>query len=99
MPIIEREDAKQHLNITDNADDSLIDQKIGVAEAWVETFIGRALADFGAPKAVPTPILEAIRQIVGHLYENREASLIDVNAEMLPLGVYELLNPYREFVF
>jgi uncharacterized phage protein (predicted DNA packaging) len=96
MPALDLADIKAHLNITDDADDALLTEKIAVAEDWVEHFLGCELSDFDE---VPGGVREAIRQLVAHLYENREASLVGVSAEALPFGLIDLLSPHREWVF
>lgn len=53
------------------------------------------VAGYGNADAVPAPIKAAILLIVGHLYENREASTVGVSAELLPMAVDALLAPYR----
>lgn len=54
-------------------------------------------AGYGDADAVPAPLKAAMLLIVGHLYENREASVVGVgvDAKMLPLGVETLITPYR----
>jgi hypothetical protein len=100
MTVVSVADAKAHLNITDDADDTLIAGKIAAAEAWIGKFIGTPLDDVIAfPDGTPDPLKEAVRQLVGHLYENREASIVAVSAEMLPLGMHDLMAPYREWSF
>jgi hypothetical protein len=47
---------------------------------------------------MPAPVDEAIRQLAGHLYANREATLVGVTAQALPFGVLDLLTPYTPFV-
>jgi uncharacterized phiE125 gp8 family phage protein len=47
--------------------------------------------------AVPASIKHAVLLMVGHLYENREATTIDKPSE-LPMGVEALLIPYRNWV-
>lgn len=84
------------LNIDIPEDESVVARKVHAAEEWIGAFIGRPLADF---EELPWPIHEAVTMLTGHLYENREASLVGVSAEMLPFGIYELLAPYREYVF
>lgn len=94
MPAITVENLKQHLNITTDADDELLAEKIETAESWVRTYCGIPSDGTFAP-----PAKEATRQLAGHLYENREASLVGVTAQQLPFGVLELLEPYRAWVF
>ena len=57
-------------------------------------------AGYGAAATdVPDPIQEAIKQLAAHFYENREATLVGVSAQELPLGVADLINPYRAWCF
>lgn len=44
---------------------------------------------------VPNPIKQGILLLVGHMYENREASIVGTSAQDLPMGVTSLLYPYR----
>lgn len=97
MTIITLADAKAHLNITDETDDTMIAEKIGAAEAWVADFTGEDFLDEEAfPDGAPAPVKEAIRKFVADLYENREASLAGIAA---PFGVADLLAPYRRWTF
>jgi hypothetical protein len=48
---------------------------------------------------LPDPLLEATRQLVAHLYANREASLTGTNIVENTPGLYDMLGPYREYVF
>lgn len=43
---------------------------------------------------VPVPLASAILMHVAHLYENREASLVGVSAQVLPMGYQDLVDPY-----
>ena len=96
MSIISIEDAKAHLNVTDDADDSLIVAKIAAAEAFIDRWLEGAMADM---EEVPEDLKEAVRQLVGHLYENREATLVAVSAEELPLGFWDILGQHRAWGF
>lgn len=44
---------------------------------------------------VPKPIIHAAKLLIGHLYENREGSIIGVIPAELPLGVDALLAPWK----
>ena len=46
---------------------------------------------------VPAPVLQAIRIMVGHFYENRQAVLVGNIVNELPMGVQALLSPYRVY--
>lgn len=99
MSIITLEDAKAHLNITGPEDDYVISAKIAAAEAWTGAYIGAALDDVAVfPEGPPEPVKEAVRQLVAHLYENREATVLGANAFVPPFGLTDLLGPYREIV-
>lgn len=100
MTIITVADAKAHMNISSNADDALITAKIAAAEAWIGQFIGRPLDDTEAfPDGIPEPLKEAIRQLVAHLYENREATIVGLNMVDVSPGLFDLMAPYREWAF
>lgn len=88
-------DLKEHLNITSNDDDTLLSSKIATAMVMVENFIGEKLADI---EPAPAPILEAIRQLAAHLYENREPFLVGTQSAALPFNAIDLLMPYRRVV-
>lgn len=53
-------------------------------------------AGFGASAAdVPQPILQAMRLIIAHWYENREAASFAGSARITPLSAAGILSPYR----
>ena len=52
-------------------------------------------AGYGAASAVPDTLKAAIKLLVGHLYENREAVVVGTTVSKLPLAVESLLWPYR----
>jgi hypothetical protein len=100
MSIVSLATAKAHLNVTVDEDDALIQGKIDAAEAHIANLLGFTLASgFGSSSGVPEDVREAILQLTGHFYENREASLVGVSAEEVPFGVWQLIAPYREYVF
>lgn len=96
MSVIQLADLKAHLNVTTDADDALIQGKIDAAESWIAAFTG---ADWPPVDPVEGALLEAIRQLAAHLYENREASLVGITAQALPFGLLDLLGPYRAWAF
>lgn len=95
MPSITLDQAKAHLNVTLDADDALITDKLAAAKAW----IGAYTASDPDADTAPAPIAEAVLQLAAHLYQNREASLVGVTAMALPFGFLDLLAPYRAFAF
>lgn len=100
MTIVTVEDAKTHMNVTTDADDDLIAGKIAAAEAWIAKFIGFALDDAETfPDGTPEPLKEAVRQLVAHLYENREASIVGISMSDVSPGLFDLMSPYRAWCF
>lgn len=88
---------KAQLNITDDADDALLTHKIAAAEATITGDIGAETPV--AYGTAPADIGEAILMLAAHLYENREAVLVGVGAEALPLGYEHILQAHRKWVF
>lgn len=67
MSIVTLDTAKQHLNITDDGDNAVIQSKINAAEAHIEQMLGFALASgFTSSAGVPDDVREAILQLTGH---------------------------------
>jgi hypothetical protein len=93
--MIELEAAKAHLNVTIDADDALIGDKLAAAKA----FVGAYTASDPDSDTAPAPVREAVLQLTAHLYENREASLVGITAQHLPFGFRDLLANYRAFAF
>ena len=96
MSVVTLADIKAHLNVTSSADDALITDKIAAAESWIAAFTG---ADWPPADPVPDALKEAVRQLAGHLYANREASLVGITVSQLPFGLLDLLAPYRAWSF
>jgi hypothetical protein len=90
---ISLDDMKSHLRVTITDDDVIIADKLATATDWILNY-----TSISADSTIPTPVNEAIRQLTGHLYANREASLVGVTAQSLPFGVLDLLTPYTPFV-
>lgn len=93
--MISLDDIKAHLRVTFDLDDQDIAAKLAAATAWVSAYTGIA-ADAAD---IPAPVLEAVRQLTAHFYQNREAAAVGANAQSLPFGVLDLLAPYRAWVF
>lgn len=91
--IITLADFKAHMSILDDADDALLEAKIAAAQGHVESFTGPLDQD------APAPLKEAVRQLAAHLFENREASIIDGTVRPIPLGFHDLIAPYRAWEF
>lgn len=56
---------------------------------------------YGSPNDVPADIKAALLLLIGHLYENREAVIVDARLQALelPMGVNMLLSPYKLMSF
>lgn len=89
MAIVTLAEAKAHLRVYDVADDTYITGLTEVAEDHLQAQ-GVAVA---AP--VPASIRHAALLIIGHFFNNREASSA-VNLKTIPHGVEALIAPYRE---
>ncbi|MDQ0417919.1 hypothetical protein J2Z48_002103 [Croceifilum oryzae] len=84
--VVTLEEAKHHLRVEINEDDTYIESLIQVASQQAGTYTRRPWSYYGAN--VPLPIKQAILLIIGHLYENRESGTIPLQAEYL-------LQPYK----
>jgi uncharacterized phiE125 gp8 family phage protein len=57
----------------------------------------RYVAGYGAATDVPMAIKAAIKLMIAHLYENREATLTGTIVSEYPLGFAALLSPFKVF--
>lgn len=96
MSITSVDDAKAHMNVDSAADDGLIAAKIEAAEAWIDRWLAEPMADM---PDVPADLKQAVFMLTAHFYENREATLVGVSAEDVPLGVWDILTQHREWSF
>lgn len=92
--IVTLEEIKAHLNVTFDEDDALIQSKGAAAEDCVSRLLGSDLASISP---LPESLRQAVLQVAAHLYTNREAVLVGVSAQDLPLGVWDLIAPYRKY--
>lgn len=90
-------DACEHLNIEmDSGDNHVIEAAIEAARRHVEAWLG-PLDDFDP---VPPDIVAALKLMVAHLYENREAtSGGQGSVTVVPFGLHDLIGPYRRWEF
>jgi uncharacterized phage protein (predicted DNA packaging) len=94
VPVTPIADLKAHLNITFDTDDGLLTGKLAAAEQCVSDFTG---SQFGEDS--PAPLKEAVLQLAGHFYENREPVVIGQSVDAIPFGIFDLVGPYRGYVF
>jgi len=64
-----------------------------------ETVEVEYLAGYGEAPTVPKAILQAMLLLIGHWYENREATISGTIIADVPMGVQALLGPYRVIEF
>lgn len=89
---------KLYLRVDHNEEDELLLQLLDTAFAIVEKQIRRQLSEYNvAGGEIPKPIQHAAMLLVGHWYENREATS-ERKLEEVPLAVSYLLTPYKRFV-
>ncbi|MFT0862575.1 head-tail connector protein [Ancylobacter sp. G4_0304] len=90
-------DIKADLRIDTDDDDMLVSAKLEAARRHVEAWCGPLEAFTGS---VPGDLVEAIRLLTGHLYNNREATYAGQGeVTEIPLGFHDLIGPYRKWEF
>lgn len=104
MAIVDLDQVKAQLNQTLDIDDDLIELKIDSAQNHIERLLGFRIeqeypptADDPTASTVPPALAECVCQLAAHWYENREAVLIGVNGQSLPLGVNDIVNEFRNW--
>lgn len=107
MSLIDIDTAKMHLRVDSEEEDDLIALYLAAAEASAVEFLNRNVyANQAALEAAAEPVearpmvingavQAAMLLILGHLYANRENTLVGVSAQELPMGAHSLLWPYR----
>lgn len=96
MAIATLELAKMHLGVTENDDDMLIGAKLDSAQALLEGWLGYAIEDrFEEP---PADLVEAVLQLMAHSFENREASIVGLTIQSIPLGVRDVIAARRDYL-
>lgn len=97
--IVELDHVKENLNITDGADDALLTRQIEAAEAHINRLLGFKMEVEFPADTVPADLKQAICHLVGHWYENREATIVGVGIANVPYSVQEIVREYRNWVF
>jgi hypothetical protein len=93
MTVVTPIELQVHLNLDT---DYLLSRFLGAAEDYVGNFIGKPLSEFDP---LPDALRHAVKMLAGHFYENREASIVGVDINLISPGIYDLMAPYREYVF
>lgn len=81
MQVLTLMEARDHLRVDDDADDSYLGQILLAAQTIVEDEMGRPL--FGPEgwadvAALPPNVVHAIKLVLGELYQKREGSELDL---------------------
>ena len=71
--------------------DEKVNQKIAVKLAIIITFV----TGYANAAAVPMPIIQAMKFIIGHHYENRQDVITAMAVNEVPLASQYLLNNFR----
>lgn len=107
MSLIDLSTAKIHLRTNGDGEDELIGIYLDAAESAAVEFLNRNVyatqdeLDEAAEPAEACPMVingsvkAAMLLILGHLYANRENSVVGVSSQDLPMGAHSLLWPYR----
>lgn len=93
---------KDELGQTLAIDDVLIARKIAAAQNHIERLLGFKIEEeFGGngQEPIPPALIECVTLLTCHWYENREATLVGVNAQEIPLGVAEIIREFRTYTF
>lgn len=93
--IVSVAEAKESLGQTESLDDALIERLSKAAEARINALLGFTMA----AETVTEDLKQAIRLLIGHWYENREAALVGVSAQEIPDGVWDIVNENRNWSF
>lgn len=94
--IVTVDQAKEQLNITDAVDDALLGRKLAAAQDHLERLLGFRIEE-KYPSGIPPSLVECVCLLAAHWYENREASLVGVNAQPLPFGISDIVDAHRNY--
>lgn len=92
LDILPLADIKAHVRIDHDDEDADLTGLIETARGHVEAWCG-PLDDF--TDGVPPALVHAMKLYVGHLYENREATLVGSTGDETPLGFFDLIDAHR----
>ena len=97
MRYITVEDAKRHLYIDFEADDKIIADYIDAAQSIIEKYLNVKLSDLMVDEQLPYAIIQAIKRMVGNLYNNREGVSFNAVPYKVPFSFEYLLQPYKNY--
>ncbi|WP_404404891.1 head-tail connector protein [Pelagibacterium halotolerans] len=103
--IVTLEQLKEQLNFTDDMgseDDALLIRLSKAAQNHVERLLGFKIEEtFGGTDQDPIPdaLVEGVSLLAAHWYENREAVLVGVSSQAIPIGLDAIVNEYRNYTY
>ncbi len=97
MRYITVEDVKRHLYIDFEADDKIIADYIDASQEIIEKYLNVKLCDLMVDERLPYPIIQAIKIMVGNLYNNREGVSFNAVPYKVPFSFEYLLQPYKNY--
>ena len=98
--IVTLEEVKEHARIDFDDDDALIESKIRSAQAHLENLLGFKIEErYGGEdqQPVPEPLKECVCRLTAHWYDNRHVSAESSDGKILPFGVTDVVNEYRDW--
>ena len=91
---------KGQCNVTTTDDDALLTRLLAAAQAKVESDLGYLFEDTDELPSGPTADLEqAVLMTAAHWYENREAVLVGLAAQTLPIAAADIVANTRTYSF
>lgn len=97
MRYVTVEDIKKHLYIDFEADDYIIADYIDASQEIIEKYLNVKLPDLMIDEKLPYPVLQAIKIMVGNLYNNREGVSFNAVPYKVPFSFEYLLQPYKNY--
>jgi len=97
MAYVTLDQAKVHLRVDFDDDDTYISDLIAVAEASVENEIGTTLMSNLSGGELPKPLYQAILFMTGQLYAIREPVMVGVSVVKCPFTLEFLIAPYKSW--
>ena len=79
-------------------DDAILDAKLAAAQGHVERMLGYGI-EATYPEAVPAPLKEAVLQLAGWWYTQREAAITGTIVAEVPFNVREIVAEFRDYTF
>lgn len=86
---------KAHVRVDSSDEDAGLSAMLEAARRHIEAWVG-PLDDF---EAVPADIVEAMKQLAAHMYDNREVTISGTIIDEIPVGFHDLIGPHRKWEF